>query len=606
VWLSCVAASVVAAAISPVTAAVSDLAAEFSRTSSTGGNWTYGYLSSNGSFNQDADNLAILATGATPGGFVAYDTFAATGGPGGGWTTGLGFPFTGQWNVPENPIVYQPGGGPLTDWPSAAGDNPDYPHGILGGHSPNTPFTSGWYAVRYTAPSSGPIDLEMKSWQVAVYPDVPPNPAYGGATRPQQVRIDKSVGGVRTNLFRATNVTRHGIFNYDGTPEHTAHDSPTPGVGGFYATQQEEIDKAIRDSQRPNLYRLTNVNLNAGESIIISYAAQSGLNFTGYHGLNVIVRSGADRIATTRWDLSDDWNVTGTSATDIGPDAAWSYGILKNGSFAAYDRIHAGYANEDVNTPERESTGWGTREVGWFVAGVPDPETGPIVPGMMKDADGFNMTTINASLGEFSGDWPGGAVAIHTPPSDVDAAQTSVFRWRAPRNMTVDANGGMWRLTLPDATDRRHKFELRKGATVLASGTIDELGFGATDTNSANPEAFNVGGIAVVTGDILELRIAPLSSGPSLTADFDNNGVVDGADFTEWKGDFGAGLSGSDFLAWQREFGATGGGGSASPGFIGVDFTVKQSGTAALVPEPTSCGILAVALAGLTARRRKR
>jgi hypothetical protein len=456
----------------------------------------------------------------------------------------------------------------------------------------------------------------MKSWQVAVYPDVPPNPSFGGATRGQQVRIDKLVGTTRTNLVRSTNVTRHGVNNVTGTPQYTGANADTPGVSGTYPTQQAEIDAALRSSAHPNLFRVTNLNLNAGESIMSSYAAQQGLNFAGFHGLNVIVRSGADRIATTRWDLSDDWSVTGATATDLGPDAAWSYGILKNGAFAPYDRVKTGFTTENTGTPERESHGWGTQEAGWFVSGVPDPETGPIIPGMMKDADGFNLTTIITS-GQYAGangDWSGGKVALHTPTAEVDAAQTSVIRWKAPRNMTVSANGGMWRLTLPDATDRRHHYELRKGASVLASGTIDELGFGPTDTNSANPEAFNVTGIAVSTGDILELRISPLSGG-GLTADFNDSGAVDGADFAQWKGDFGVdgdsdangdGKSdGAEFRGLQKQLGDCGGGGaSATPSFIGVDFTVQATAGVAAVPEPASLTLLILASQALRRRRR--
>ncbi len=610
-----VVAALISLTCSPTLAAVSNLAADYSNTTNPNGVWAYGYLSSNSSTQQSADNLAFLENGTTPGGFVAYNTFTGSGSQR-GWTTGLGFPFAGVWDVPPSPVVYTPSGGPLTDWPSAAGDNPNYPNGILGGHSPNTSFASGWYAVKYTAPTSGPVDVEMKSWQVAVYPDVPPNPSFGGATRGQQVRIDKLVGSTRTNLVRSTNVTRHGVDNVTGTPEYTGADAEDPGVSGTYPTQEDEINHALRSSAHPNLFRVTNLNLNAGESIVISYAAQQGLNFAGFHGLNVIIRSGADRIATTRWDLSDDWNVTGATATGLGPDAAWSYGILKNGSFAPYDRIKTGFASENVNTPERESHGWGTQEPGWFVNGVPDPEEGPIVPGMMKDGDGFNMTTI-VTGGQFTGtngDWSGGKVALHTPPSTVDASQTSVIRWTAPQNMTVKADGDMWRLTLPDDADRRHHYELRKGAAVLASGTINELGFGATDSNSANPESFSVNGIAVTTGDILELRISPLSSGGVVTADFDGSGTVDGADLEQWRGDFpgpgsdanGDGKSdGADFLAWQREL-SNSGGASASPSFIGVDFTVEATAGAGVVPEPASILLALLASQTLVHLRRCR
>ncbi|HMO85765.1 MAG TPA: hypothetical protein PKC18_12695, partial [Lacipirellulaceae bacterium] len=595
-----------------VTAAISDLAGEWSITTNPVGPWAYGYLSANSSTSQAIDNRNFLETGATPGnaGFVPYNMFSEVSG---GWTTGLGFPQAGVLNLPGEANTF---GNGLNDWPSAAGENPNYPNGIIGGHSPNCTFCSGWYGARFTAPETGVYDIEMKSWQTGIYPVIPPNPTFGGATRPMQVRIDKAVGSNRTNLVRAVQVTRHGVINIDGTPQYTAADAPTPGNPMSYATAEDEIAAALRSSVHPNLYRVTNLQLNAGESVVFSFAAQQGVNFAGFNGFNVIVRSGADRIATTRWDLSDDWSVSGATATGIGPDATWSYGILKNGSFAAYDRVKTGFTAEDINTPERENHGWGTQEPGWFVAGVADPAEGPFVGGMMKDGDGFNFTAI-AGSGQFvgaNGDWSGGKVALHTPTTEIDAAQTSVIRWTAPRNMSVNAQGGMWRLTLPDETDRRHSYELRKGATVLASGTIDELGFAPTDTNSANPEAFSVNGIAVMAGDILELRISPLSTGGgSLTADFDGNGIVDENDLAQWRGDYlttggsdadGNGISdGNDFLAWQRELGMTAGA-SATPSFIGVDFTVSEAAVAA-IPEPAGSSLVLIVAGCLAARRRR-
>jgi len=613
----------VTAGVAPVRAAVSDLAAGFSDTSNPSGDWAYGYLSSNGSFNQDQDNLTFLETGNLPAGspgFVAYDTFAGGGvGGGEGWTTGLGFPFAGQLVVPSSAIPHSSGleFGGLTDWPSSAGDNPSYPNGIIGGHGPNTTFSSGWYGVKYTATTSGPVDIEMKAWQTAIYPDVPPNPTFGGATRHQQVRIDHVVGGNRNNLVQASLVSRHGVTNITGTPQYTAADAPTPGNAQSFATQEDEIDAAMRSSARPNLYRITDLHLDAGESIIISLASQAGLNYLGFHGFNVVVRTGEDRIATTRWDLSDDWNVAGSSATGIGPDGTWSYGILSNGGFSPYDRVVTGFRPNDPNTPERENHGWGTQDPGWFVSGVTDPETGPIVPGMMKDANGFNLTAVTQD-GQFigsSGDWGGGKVALHTPSAEVDADRTSVIRWTAPRNMMVDVDGGMWRLTLPDETDRRHQYELRHGQTVLASGTIDELGFGANDTNSANPESFSVNSLSVSSGDVLELRISPLDTGGGpLTADFDNSGTVDAGDLVVWQNSFGVddgadadgdGVSdGRDFLTWQREFGMTGNG-SAEASFIGVDLTVQESlaALAVVVPEPATTALLLSVLISLPLRR---
>jgi T5SS/PEP-CTERM-associated repeat protein len=83
--------------------------------------------------------------------------------------------------------------------------------------------------------------------------------------------------------------------------------------------------------------------------------------------------------------------------------------------------------------------------------------------------------------------------------------------------------------------------------------------------------------------------LSVVSTGPAFSADFNNDGKVDGTDLTKWKQSFGGvgadanndGTSnGADFLMWQQQFGS---GVSAAPA-VGA------------VPEPAS-----VALAGLAA-----
>lgn len=85
--------------------------------------------------------------------------------------------------------------------------------------------------------------------------------------------------------------------------------------------------------------------------------------------------------------------------------------------------------------------------------------------------------------------------------------------------------------------------------------------------------------------------------GTPLTADFNDSGAVNAADFAKWKTDFGATAGsdadgdgdsdGADFLAWQREFG------------------LPQT-TAAAIPEPTSLTSVATAMIIAAACRRRR
>jgi hypothetical protein len=304
-------------------AAVHDLAAEFdqAKTTNPSGAWAYGYVA----HTSGETNDQFLFNGANNG-FVPYDTVATAGGGGGsGWTTGFGFPFAGVWNVPPNPgsvANYHTGG--LNDWPTAAGENPSYPHGIIGGHGPTaTTSLYGWYSIQYTADTTGPVDIEVKSWQTGVYPTVSlgADPNFGGNVRPHEMQIFKGSGASQTVLVRAPVVARHGWVNRTGTPEYTAASASSPGDPATFATAQDEINAAVRSSIHPNLYRITGLNLNAGETVVMSLAGYFGSSQTGFNGLNAVVRSGADRVATTRWDLQTTIQRSARPLRTLGPTA---------------------------------------------------------------------------------------------------------------------------------------------------------------------------------------------------------------------------------------------------------------------------------------------
>jgi cytochrome c peroxidase len=93
-----------------------------------------------------------------------------------------------------------------------------------------------------------------------------------------------------------------------------------------------------------------------------------------------------------------------------------------------------------------------------------------------------------------------------------------------------------------------------------------------------------------------------------LPGDFDDNGLVDGADLALWNADFGATVNadadadgdgdadGADFLAWQRNLGRS-----------WQDMTIPPSAPAsAAVPEPSAGLILAISAAALAPFHRRR
>lgn len=197
----------------------------------------------------------------------------------------------------------------------------------------------------------------------------------------------------------------------------------------------------------------------------------------------------------------------------------------------------------------------------------------------------------------------------------------------------VSTNGRSGSLTLADGSTtvmqinglNAHEYDtISAQGSIALNGTlkvvINPLAFTGVNTNY-NP----------TPGDVIPL-ITTTGSG-FLPADFNQNGVVDAADLTTWKGAFGVGsgadansdgvTDGSDFLIWQRTFGnSTGISGTfdaivvEDPGnwMAGKTFQVLQTATSfslvvvaavAAVPEPSTALLAGICLGGLAWRRRR-
>ncbi len=100
--------------------------------------------------------------------------------------------------------------------------------------------------------------------------------------------------------------------------------------------------------------------------------------------------------------------------------------------------------------------------------------------------------------------------------------------------------------------------------------------------------------------EMAQLRVLTAVSSP---ADFNGDGFVNGSDLAIWKTAFGVDAAadadgdgdsdGADFLVWQRTL--------SVPGAAAVSSTATQP-----VPEPTTCALFTIALAGICVMRRTR
>ncbi len=131
--------------------------------------------------------------------------------------------------------------------------------------------------------------------------------------------------------------------------------------------------------------------------------------------------------------------------------------------------------------------------------------------------------------------------------------------------------------------------------SAIQAGIADPT-LGGTVSAAVGAEWYDLTGDgALNSADLTEL-ISIVGAAP-IAGDFDGDGDVDGADLTDWRGQFAVGpgadadsdgdSDGNDFLVWQRNVGAS------------------ATATAATIPEPAAAGLLAIAAIGLAVARRR-
>ena len=130
-----------------------------------------------------------------------------------------------------------------------------------------------------------------------------------------------------------------------------------------------------------------------------------------------------------------------------------------------------------------------------------------------------------------------------------------------------------------------------------------ELAWGATTVNEDGSVSQNLYGMSTNSG--IQAFTFTLPSPPAVAGDYNKNGVVDAADYVLWRktlnqpavpagtgadGDGNGTVGPEDFDYWRERFGNTSGSGLGSEA----------------VPEPTTMMLVAAAVAGLLAARRRR
>jgi probable HAF family extracellular repeat protein len=126
-----------------------------------------------------------------------------------------------------------------------------------------------------------------------------------------------------------------------------------------------------------------------------------------------------------------------------------------------------------------------------------------------------------------------------------------------------------------------HAFLYKGGSGMLDLNTLIDpiLGWELTDAAAIN-DAGQIAGQGLINGEYHAYLLTPIP----LPGDFNNNGVVDAADYVVWRKGLGATYTQTDYNVWRSHFGQTAGSGAALP----------SANPLSAVPEPALSAMLLI------------
>lgn len=216
-----------------------------------------------------------------------------------------------------------------------------------------------------------------------------------------------------------------------------------------------------------------------------------------------------------------------------------------------------------------------------------------VIPSLLRAEADRSTGELIIIGGEFARD-----VRYYEVSSDANAINSAAWNSLSDQNIDPIDDGAdlgeSWEELSGDSSQLAEAFLL--GSSVFSDTENANVSLGNV-YNSASGSEDLVVTVVTADGEAVDVPVEFVGNTP-LFGDFDNDGDVDGADLTQWEGDYALNgdsdanndgdSDGSDFLAWQRDFG-----------------NIVPAAGAASVPEP-GCGVLLIASLLLASNLRRK